>query len=301
MKPINHSSRPRRLTAMAGRFAAVVSMGTALVLAAGIRFTQAAEIKIVSPSAYKDREGEGLFPGDSQPPYRYQQVFPAADFAALGNQPHWIVAFSPRPDQSVTSPRTAHLPDNEVRLSTTQWGPNDWSSLFDDNFGSDVMQFYRGPLTMVVDVAGPGPGPREFYHADFPAGVTPFLYDPKKGNLLLDFIAWQGESPSNLADQVPGMQTVLASDPLQTEGDRGSAAIFQFTFVPVPKLSNPVWSGGQFQFTMTGETNVNYVIQASTNLQSWTPLATNSSPNASRNITISAPNSRSFYRAVGPY
>lgn len=68
--------------------------------------------------------------------------------------------------------------------------------------------------------------------------------------------------------------------------------------IPVPKLSNPAWSGGQFQFTLTGETNVNYVIQASTNWQSWTPLATNSSSNASRNITLDAPDSRSFYRAV---
>lgn len=67
--------------------------------------------------------------------------------------------------------------------------------------------------------------------------------------------------------------------------------------IPPPMLSNPVRSGGQFQFTLTGEANVNYIIEASTNLQSWTPVATNSSPNASRNITINAPNSRSFYRA----
>jgi hypothetical protein len=36
---------------------------------------------------------------------------------------------------------------------------------------------------------------------------------------------------------------------------------------------------------------VNYVIQASTDLQSWTPLATNRSANASRNIAIDAPDS----------
>jgi hypothetical protein len=214
----------------------VALIGTSLLLLAGIHSSQAAEIKIASPSSYQDREGEECFCGDSEPPYRYQQVFPAADFAALGNKPHWIVGFGPRADQSVTSPHTAYLPDNEVRLSTTQQGPNDLSLQFDANHGSDVIQFYRGPLTMVADVAG-HPGPKEFYHADFPAGVTPFLYDPSQGNLLFDFIAWQGESPKILADQIPGLQTVVG-DPSATQGDRGSAAIFQFTFVPAIHSTN---------------------------------------------------------------
>ena len=189
--------------------AAVVSIGTALLLLSGIRCAQAAEIKIVSPGAYEDIEGEGAVGADCCPPFRYQQVFPAADFAALGNQPHWIVDFTSRPDQSVTSPGTVLFPDNEIRLSTTQRGPANLSLVFDDNLGPDVMQFYRGPLTQVADVAGPGPGPREFYNADFPAGVTPFLYDPSQGNLLFDVIAWQGGSSSAREDKVPGMRTAL--------------------------------------------------------------------------------------------
>ena len=170
-------------------------------------------------------------------PYRYQQVFPAADFAALGNQPHWLVSHTTRPDQSLTSPRTVHFPDIEIRLSTMPVGPPNLSLVFDDNLGSDVMQYYRGPLNWVADAAGPGPGPREFYHAEFPAGVTPFLYDPSQGNLLLDVIAWQGQSPSDRGDKVPGIQTALyAFNPLvATQGIRDAASIFQFTFVPVPE------------------------------------------------------------------
>jgi hypothetical protein len=101
--------------------AAMVSFGTSILLLAGVPGTQAAEIKLVSPSSYKAREGEGCFCSESEPPYRYQQVFPAADFAALGNKPHWIVGFGPRADQSVAGPRSAHLPDNYIRFSTTQW------------------------------------------------------------------------------------------------------------------------------------------------------------------------------------
>src|SRR5262245_15078781 len=228
----------------------VAVVSTALLLLEGIPGSQAAEITIVSPSCYKDVEGGGCFCSDSEPPYRYQEVFPAADFAALGNRPHWLVAFGPRADQSVTSPHTAYLPDNYVRLSTTQRTPGNQSLDFNANFGSDVIQFYSGPVTMVADVAGQGPGPREFYHADFPAGVTPFLYDPSKGNLLFDFIAWQGESPKILADQILGLPNVVAGDPDATQGGRGSSAIFRFTFIPMPELSNLQWSGGQFQFTL---------------------------------------------------
>jgi hypothetical protein len=211
--------------------AAVVLIGTSLLPVAGTRSIQAAEIKIVSPSSYKDREGEGQAT-NCCPPFRFQQVFPAADFAALGNQPHWIVSYTWRPDQSVRSPLTAQLPDQEVRLSTTERVPHNLSLQFDDNFGSDVTQFYRGRVIPVAD-AHSGLGPREFYHTEFPAGVTPFLYNPSQGNLLFDVISWQGETPAR-ADLIPGIQTALyAEPPLATLGDRNAAAIFEFTFVPV--------------------------------------------------------------------
>jgi hypothetical protein len=145
---------------------------------------------IVSPGAYEHIAGEGDNADCCAPQFRYQQVFPAADFAALGNQPHWIVRFSGRPDENAPTPGTVHFPDNEIRLSTMPVGPPNLSSVFDHNVGADVMQFYRGPLIQ-VDAQGPGPVPREFYNSEFPAGVTPFLYDPSQGNLLFDVIANQ--------------------------------------------------------------------------------------------------------------
>jgi hypothetical protein len=96
------------------------------------------------------------------------------------------------------------------------------------------MQFYRGPRTVVADIDGPAPGPREFYDVDVPAGVTPYLYDPSQGNLLFDVIGWQGESPSARSDSVPSMQTALyGSSPFAPEGQRVPAVVLQFTFVPV--------------------------------------------------------------------
>lgn len=47
-----------------------------------------------------------------------------------------------------------------------------------------------------------------------------------------------------------------------------------------PTLNNPALVGGQFQFTLTGTTSSNYVIQATTNLDggTWQPVRTNAAP-----------------------
>jgi hypothetical protein len=214
--------------------AAVFSIGTSLLLLSGIRCAQAGEIKIVSPSAYKDRAGEGRSDGGSFPPFRGQQVFPAADFAALGNQPHWLVNDTLRPDESQTSSSTVHFPDNEFRYATTQTGPNNLSTFFAVNLGSDFKHFYRGPWTLVTDIDDTSPVPREFSKSNYAAGVTPYLYDPSQGNLLLDFIGWGGLPLAGRGDLVPSMQTALnGSSPVATEGVRGAAFIHQFTFIPV--------------------------------------------------------------------
>ena len=127
--------------------AAVVSIGTALLLLAGIRCAQAAEIKIVSPGAYEDIEGEGAT-GDG-----LLRSFPlpagvsrrglrgAGQPTALDRRLHQPAG--PKPDESWYRPtsqttRSAYLP--------CQWGPPNLSLVFDDNLGPDVMQFYRGPL-----------------------------------------------------------------------------------------------------------------------------------------------------------
>jgi hypothetical protein len=206
-------------------------IGTSLLLLAAIRCAQAGEIKIVSPSAYEHIEGEFSADESCCSPYRAQQVFPAADFAALGNQPHRLVDLTFRPDQRVTSPRNAYWPDHELRLSTTERGPDNLSTVFDDNLGSDVMQFYRGPLNQVTD-GGAGLGPREFYDSNFPAGVTPYLYDPSQGNLLVDAIARRGVSPSPLGD-LANILTVVGGSPDATGGSRWPALVYQFTFIPV--------------------------------------------------------------------
>jgi hypothetical protein len=84
--------------------------------------------------------------------------------------------------------------------------------------------------------------------------------------------------------------------------NQATTVSLQSVHVPgVPVLSAPVHTPGQFQFTLNGEANVTYIIQASTNLQSWLPATTNTSSSATRVIMLPAPGKQSFYRArVGP-
>ncbi len=65
-----------------------------------------------------------------------------------------------------------------------------------------------------------------------------------------------------------------------------------------PLLSSPSYAAGQFQFNLDGQPCVGYIIQASADLQTWIPVATNSSPSPTRLITLSAPLAQSFYRAL---
>jgi hypothetical protein len=56
-------------------------------------------------------------------------------------------------------------------------------------------------------------------------------------------------------------------------------------------------ANGQFLFTLSGRTNIDYVVEGSTDLHSWTPVLTNNDICATRLIGVNAPQSRQFYRA----
>src|SRR4029079_11338358 len=163
-------------------------------------------------------------------------IFPADDFAALGGQPHWITSITVRPDQRLGSPRSVTLPDQQIGLSPPTQSPENLSSRFDDNFGPDVTQVYRGPVTLVADAETLTSVPRGFYRTSYPQ--EPFLYDPSKGNLLADFIGWGGMSPSTVEDKTGSLMSGLSSStPTAEFGGRSAAGIYQFTFVPVPEPS----------------------------------------------------------------
>jgi hypothetical protein len=68
-------------------------------------------------------------------------------------------------------------------------------------------------------------------------------------------------------------------------------------FAAGPSLSALRRVGDLTEFTLIGETNTQYRIQASTNLQNWFPVATNADVAEPRQITVPAFESQCFYRA----
>ncbi len=65
-----------------------------------------------------------------------------------------------------------------------------------------------------------------------------------------------------------------------------------------PELSGPVWTNNVFQFTLSGQPNVAYVIYGSMDLLNWTALATNQAPTTTRTITLPALAAWQYYKAV---
>lgn len=65
-----------------------------------------------------------------------------------------------------------------------------------------------------------------------------------------------------------------------------------------PILETVGFANGFFHFNLTGRTNLDYIIQASTNLLHWSPVATNSDVCATRLISIAPQGPRNFYRAT---
>jgi hypothetical protein len=72
--------------------------------------------------------------------------------------------------------------------------------------------------------------------------------------------------------------------------------------IPTPLvLTNPSYSNGQFRFTLTGDATATYVILSSTDFVNWSPVATNTSTLAVRQITNNVSGSRTYFRArLGP-
>lgn len=93
------------------------------------------------------------------------------------------------------------------------------------------------------------------------------------------------------------------SPPGTNQATTVAIATVQITLPAPPVLSNPSYNSAlsQFVFTLNGNANATYVILSSTDLVNWSPVATNTSALAVRQITNNVSGSRTFFRArLGP-
>jgi hypothetical protein len=89
------------------------------------------------------------------------------------------------------------------------------------------------------------------------------------------------------------------SQPGANQATTVAAPIIQvYNALTPPQLSQPAASLGQLNFTLTGQSNVTYVIQQSPDLINWSPVATNFNPGLILPVSIDPPDTQDFYRAV---
>src|SRR5215813_9838898 len=164
-----------------GLFAATLLM---LLYAPFVRATA-----IVVPNTLATVEGNdnnfGPFFNNS---VRYQQVYSASQFPS-STGPLKITQIAFRPDGSVTDPSLIIRFDSvRIDLSTTSRTPSTLSTLFASNVGADDMTVFNSFVFVNAPVTGPPGGPKDF---SVVFTISPFIYDPSKGDLLLDVTAFE--------------------------------------------------------------------------------------------------------------
>ena len=225
----------------------------------------AGETRLVSPSQFANSESHDSLPPIPGGAGRAQFLFEATDFSSLVG-PHWITQFAWRPDGSQTTDTVTATSERVLfRMSTTEKTVGNMSMTYANNIGSDeqvVLQFDE-PQATTVPVLGPDGGPKEF--TIFDALETPFLYDPSKGNLLLDMELVSGSTlpADNVATPSNTLTTKWIAGPLNAPRafKQFGGIVTQFTFVPVIKGD----------YDKSGELDLNDIMLLSDQIQSDEP------------------------------
>jgi hypothetical protein len=143
-------------------------------------------LPIVVPSSLATTEGStnnpipfSFIPTDPTT-RRYQQVYDASEFPMAS----WITSLAFRPDALFGTAGSTTLASVQIDLSTTTAAVDGLSTTFASNLGADNTTVFSGALPLSSANTPAGPGPRDFDIAI--TLLTPFLYDPALGNLLLD-------------------------------------------------------------------------------------------------------------------
>jgi hypothetical protein len=204
---------------------------------------------VVVPNAQATVEGNAnnTFPFDlaavSFSSGRYQQVYAASQFAAFGGQPQLITQIAFRPATFDGGPFSTTLPNVQIDLSTTSAAPNGLSPTFAANVGANDQIVFSGPLSLSSNFTGPVNGPKDF---DIVINLqSPFLYDPTKGNLLLDVrnfgdgmtVSFDAESPAGVSSRSLTLTPNGVND--LTGNPDSLALITRFTFQPAETVPEP--------------------------------------------------------------
>jgi hypothetical protein len=164
-----------------GRGADGHQYGSGLKIRIGITALPGRLEQLATPAEYAETEARG---GSSllRDVIRLQHLHVAQQFPPY---PIKIRELRFRPSAVYGEPFDVVIPDFRVRMSTTERGPRTLKARFAANVGDDDTLVFRGPLHASSQFTGPAGGPKDF---DIVIRLTkPFIYDPSRGNLLLDY------------------------------------------------------------------------------------------------------------------
>lgn len=136
---------------------------------------------VVIPSAFTHMEGNSNALDPNNNLTHLQQLFGSDLFP--GN-PVLITEIDFRP-HFVSGPRSWTIPNIKISLSTTPLTPASMTGVFANNFGSNSTVVYNGSLSLSSSFTSADGGATKTFDIRVPL-MTPFLYDPSKGSLLLD-------------------------------------------------------------------------------------------------------------------
>jgi hypothetical protein len=203
---------------------------------------------VVAPSSLTSVDGNE----DDRSPFfvnggmRYQQVYGSSQFTGVGN-PMFISGMAFRLDGPDGGAFSLNLSSVDIWLSTTTKAVDGLSGTFASNIGVDQTLVRSGALSISsADVAGPG-NTRAF---DVVISFqTSFLYDPTKGNLLLDIrnndttnnftnnFFDAGRTAGDSVSRVLGAQgnpNAVTGNAGGAQATQGLVTQFQIQAVPVP-------------------------------------------------------------------
>lgn len=193
----------------------------------------------------------GMFPNGA----RYQQVYNAALFTNMPPEGAFVSWIFLRPGCGGTQGAVAS--NMTVRLCTTSRKAGEMSPIFEENLSNDILALrptgrggFNGELRGVAclfDV----PGPEALDWKLWVRSETPFFYDPRKGNLLMEitFTSLRGSDFPDIdampilaevtSDLSEGMSAVAAGSPTATKAEitTTSGFVSYFLLSPFPKLS----------------------------------------------------------------
>jgi hypothetical protein len=195
------------------------------------------------PNGLENVEGNsvGWHPFDGLlTPSRYQQVFAASQFSSISNG-GTIAQIHFRRNSPCGGSAFATISNLQINLSTTSKSPDSLSRVFAENVGSDESVVF-GPNQIILGSSCGGGVPEAF---EFGIGFTsPFFYNPRAGNLLLDIRNISGTSNGGNLLRIDGqdvtgdsVSSILGSN----AGQQGTASSFgfvtYFSAFPIPDLA----------------------------------------------------------------